>query len=332
MINSHGQVTMFIIIGLVVVVIAAGLIIGLPRIIAPTAPPPPSISLQRCIDQSFAVALFNVSSRGGRCEHSFQRAQVIDTAMYPHSHNNVVCYGLVRPDPGVDGANLIYSDNTFYGHHVFSDLNTFSSRIKEATLHNIESCPMNIEYRDPVVILGDRTSDFRVQARTQGDERYSTVSSSFDVPFRIMRSIISRELTRASNSKNFGAGDGYYGLNHSFTGIFMDPGLNLAREHIPNATVNNHSIFYIRTTNNPLPLEAARQNVYLAIVIQNRFPVVNNTDSTCADVELIDPDEHERDIHAPDWHLGPCIIDPNEDADGSLFVYAGPIQKEVYLP
>jgi hypothetical protein len=319
-----GQVTIFIIIGIIILVIVGALIIYLPTLTAPVPSGPRSISLQRCIDESFAKALFEVSARGGYCPYA-GTAALLDSpqasALFPHSAT--VCYGVIRMPAGINGEHLIQTSNTAYGSKVMTSLPAFRILISEAALDYIEQCTNSENLRGtPTVILGDSLSELRIEARASGNERYTTYSSSLAVPFRKMYRIMQEELTKSIRPSNEG---NPYGLNHYFSDLHFPSEWNLERAYIGGASTQGHSLFYISTTNNPLPWN--ERNVHLAVIVQNRYPVVENANVECDEITLIDPDEFERGRETVTWTVS-CAGNP---ATGELEAISGASRRFITL-
>jgi hypothetical protein len=280
-----GQVTLFIIIGIVILIIVASLIYALPRVFVPVATEPLPINLQRCIDDQFSDAIRTISESGGAssCIH--------DTVSVSPLSNKQVCYGLFRSLP----IKVEYSQNLFYGKTVdIIDENRIRNNIRNAAQTNIETCSattrnFNVELTDTQVVL-------RFDLRRSSESSFERFESRIDVPLKQMILTMQNELSKARNRERDSIGD--FGLTHKFSeaSTLIDSKYGLESAYISEATNNKNHLFYLQTTNKPL--STGDGNVILATIIEDRYPVVNYPSLVTCDgndyENIIDPDEGQR--------------------------------------
>ena len=278
---------------MMILIIVGALIYSLPRMFVPVAKEPLPLNLQRCIDTEFALAIQEVAQRGGKGPCIEYEVSIFDNAG--------VCAGLLRQipaGPNTQDSLVTYSNSLHYGQgsslRFLRDIGRDISLISETKIQNrcsseySETRNFNVEFTSTQTIL---RFDL-MKNRESGFERFEV---RMDVPLREMRRVMDNELRKSSRSFNQHFME-VWGLNHRFADTIIDPRFNLAHAYLSSVAEGNH-LFYIETTNNPLPLPDNR-NVRFGIVIEDRYPVINHPSDIACDgntyVNIIDPDEGQR--------------------------------------
>jgi len=298
-ISAKGQVTLFIIIGLMILIIVGSLLYALPRWFVPVAKEPLPLGLQRCIDTAFAESIQEVAERGGTepC-----------VAYQSTALGREVCTGLLRNFP-ITGTNIedvvTYTSSLRYGQgsslidrrKLRDNIQTLSesSIISDCSDQYNDARNFNVEFTDRQTLL-------RFDLKRNEESGFERFEVRMDVPLREMWRIMESELLKSRRSYDSGGSSQIWGLTHSFQDTVIDPRYNLAHAYVNEDAQENH-LFYIETTNDPLPLEADK-NVRFATIIEDRFPVINYDANTktqkaisCSGIDyihIIDPDEGQR--------------------------------------